>query len=192
MLTRRRAALQIAVVVVWAVLVSTGALLVVFPLARDPWTSVVVQVVAYAVLVLPALVLRPRARLRLGGSRGTVLLSVLILIAATVFAGAVQHETVGQGLRHAVRAMSAGVGEEVVCRGFVFERSGRFIRSRPLRVVLGSLLFSAFHIPLVFIGSMSPLVLVITFGFGLLFGILRALSGLGLPAAVHVAVDLSS
>ncbi|MDH2444482.1 CPBP family intramembrane metalloprotease [Amnibacterium sp. CER49] len=174
---------------------AAGVLLVVwfvaFPLVRDDWQAAGLQVVAYVVTLLPALLLRPPARLPAGARRIPAIVAAAVLVAGLAVAVGTGGWT---GLpRHVVTAGSAGIGEELLFRGVLWDRLTRVLPGPLLLVAVDAALFAVYHVPSVIVQHEPGRQLLITFGFGVLFAGLRVASrGLVLPTAVHVAVDLSS
>ena len=192
-MTIRRAVTQLALVLAWTIGVSTLFLLVVYPALTGGWARSAGQVAADVVLVIPVLLVRPAVALPLGWSRWTAVVAVALIAAATAFALLAEHETLERGLQHAIAAVSAGLGEEVVFRGLIWARLASLVPGTAARSVVDAALFAAFHVPVAAVQGESGGALLAAFGFGLLLAVLRALTGgLGLPAAVHVAIDLSS
>jgi len=118
------------------------------------------------------------------GPQGVVLLVLAVAVGIGGWAGLP---------RHLVTAGSAGVGEELLFRGVLWDRLTRLLPGPLVLVAVDAALFAAYHVPSVRVQHEPGWQLLTTFGFGVLFAGLRVASrGLVLPTAVHVAVDLSS
>jgi membrane protease YdiL (CAAX protease family) len=189
-LSRRTAAVQVVAVVLWAGAVAVSFLVILYPAAPTGWARTLLQLLAFVLLASPAFVLRPLPRLPLRATAGNVIASALLLAAALVVLTA-EGPGVEQGAQHVVRAMSAGLGEDLLFRGLLLDRLRVLMRSAPTVAVVNGLLFGLYHVPVVLLQHGNPTALLLNTGFGILFAAVRLLSrGLLLPVALHVAVDL--
>jgi membrane protease YdiL (CAAX protease family) len=88
--------------------------------------------------------------------------------------------------------VGAGIAEEIVYRGFLFERLGRLLgsgaRARAAIVVLTALLFGLVHLPGQGVAGAQQATLM-----GLVVGSIYATTGsLGLPMVLHAAFDVAA
>lgn len=185
----RLAALLVAVVVAIAVVF----LAVIDPVTPPGWPAVGMQALASALTVLAALLLGPR-HMRWGRPAGAVLaVSALFLVAAVAYVAVAGRPNPASVLPGAAAACLAGISEEFVFRGALWSRLVEVLPNKVVVLLVDVAAFVLFHVPLVVLHHEGVLALAPIAGFGLVFGLARLISrGIVLPAALHVAVDLSS
>ena len=178
---------------VWVTVVAILGVFMVFPRIHDTWSLTTAQVLLYFAMVLPILVWS-RSTFRDFTAPKWQRLAALSLVAGSLgIAAAVQHqgiELIGAFVRVGVTA----VGEEVIFRGFIWDRMNRAGWRTPLLIAVNVIAFALWHIPSILagyssgsVGAFAVLLLV-----GLILCTLRLVTrSLILPSAVHFAIDIS-
>ena len=189
---RYRFLLHAGLLFAWVTVVAIVGVFFVFPYIHSTWVLTTAQVVLYSAMVLPILVWGRAAFHDFNAPRWQYVVAVLLVTVSTIVAVIELHygiELVGIVVRVGVTA----VGEEVIFRGFIWDRMKRAGWSASLVIAVNVVAFTLWHIPAMLagfssasFGAIAVLVLV-----GLILCILRlATRSLILPVAAHFAIDI--
>lgn len=177
---------------VWVTLVAIVTNFVLFPRIHSAWALTVVQVLTYGVLVLPVLMWARSTFRDFASPRWQRVAAVLLVIISLIVGSAVRHYGI-ELIGIAVRAGATAVGEEVIFRGFIWDRTRRAGWSAPVVIAVNVVAFTLWHIPSMLagfspasVGTAVALLLV-----GLILCVLRLVTrSLILPVAAHFAIDM--
>lgn len=176
----------------WASAVVSLFLFAVYPDLRSAWALAGAQVAAYAVLVAPAVVLRPPLHQR-GGTVQRLLWTgagAVVLVVAIVEVAASQHSG-SSVVREVTTRAATGIGEEVLFRGVIWSALARVVTRLAAVLLFDVALFVAWHVPSVLAGDSTWQGLWTVGALGILFALARIVSRrLELPVLLHTAVDL--
>jgi membrane protease YdiL (CAAX protease family) len=176
---------------VWAMAEVSVVLFVVYPHSFTPWGAVAAQVIAYAVLIAPVLLLRSPLQPRVSRSRWSLNLAVGGAVLVAAIAVVASAHTPGFTTRQVVKLTATGPSEEILWRGAIWTSLNR-ATSRPAAVVaLDVMLFVTWHIPSVLAGDNTWSGLPAVAALGVVFCLTRLASRrIELPALLHIAADL--
>lgn len=175
----------------WAMTEVSVALFVVYRHSFTPWGAVAAQVVAYAVLVAPALLFRSPLQTPASTSRwwlsvglgGAVLLAAIVVVASA--------HTPDFTARQVVKLAATGAGEEILWRGAIWTALTRATSRLAAVVGLDVVLFVSWHVPSVLAGDNTWSGLAVVAALGIAFCLARLASRrIELPALLHIAADL--
>ena len=189
---RHRFLTQACALFVWVTLVAILGVFVVYPNIHSVWILTTAQVFLYFTMVLPILVLARNTFQDFASPQWQRLAALVLVAVSLIVAALVQHdgiELIGIAFRVGVTAVS----EELIFRGFIWDRMKRAGWSTALIIALNVISFTLWHVPAMLtgisqasVGSFALLLLT-----GLVLSILRLLTrSLILPTAAHFAIDI--
>lgn len=176
---------------VWAMTEVSVVLFVVYRHSFTPWGAVAAQVIAYAVLIAPVLLLRSPLHAPVSSYRWSVSVGLggAALVAAIV-AVASAH-TPGFTARQVVKLAATGAGEEILWRGAIWTALRRATSRLATVVALDVVLFVSWHVPSVLAGDNTWSGLPAVAALGVAVCLARLASRrIELPALLHIAADL--
>jgi hypothetical protein len=153
------------------------------------WLAVLIL---YLLLSLPLLFYiktryKPRPR------PAVLIVALLILLGATILQYFLSHPTLQSLFVHLVFYLFAGMIEETLWRGKLWQLVSHKSSSQLLTLVIVTLHFAVLHMPFAFIEKPVPLFFIAqVFGLGILLGVLRIISKkVTIPAFVHAVVNMA-
>ncbi len=176
---------------VWAMTEVSVVLFVVYRHSFTPWGAVAAQVIAYAILVAPVLLLRSPVQAPVSSSRWwlSVGLGGAILVAAIAVVASAH--TPGFTARQVVKLAATGAGEEILWRGAIWAALTRATSRLAAVVGLDVVLFVSWHVPSVLAGDNTWSGLPVVAALGVAFCLARLASRrIELPALLHITADL--
>lgn len=190
-LGRRQALWALAAVETWVVLVAV-VVLVVVPVPPAPEAAAAVHVGSYVVAALPVVLARPQILCDFAARRGVVLVGGALLLAAIAYASLTSdRDAAALGLL-VVRMAATAAAEELIFRGYLWDRTVELVGMSWRAVVLNVVLFTGSHVPLVLAQGNAVPTLAGVVVLGAVFCLARATTGtLAAPTFLHWAVDIS-
>lgn len=187
---RRRAEVELLILGLWLVAVSVSVDYA-YSLSMSAQVGDAVQIASYLVSIAPIMAWSPGTVRTLRAPRAQLGVGVGLVIAALLYA-AYEHLYPGDLVGRAVALWVTGLAEELLFRGFIWER----LRTQQVRgpglVVLSDIAFTAWHVIPMLSGLRGASSLISVASYGLLFSVTRLWSGnTGLPALMHVAIDIA-
>jgi membrane protease YdiL (CAAX protease family) len=189
---RYRFLIQAAALFAWATLVAVLTDLVIYPRIHSTWILTITQVLVYCAMILPILLWARNTFHDFASPRWQRLAAVLLVAVSLIVAAVVAHHEI-EWIGTVVRVGAAAVGEELIFRGFIWERTRRAGWGAPLVIAVNVVAFTLWHIPSVLAGLNSASVgtFAILLLVGLILCVLRlATRSLILPTAAHFAIDI--
>jgi membrane protease YdiL (CAAX protease family) len=189
---RYRSLIQAGLLLAWVTAVAAMGNFVFFPLLHSAWMLTLAQVLLYGAMVLPLVVWARSSFHDFASPRWQKLVTVLLVGGSLIVASTVEHQGIVL-IGIAIRVAATAAGEEVVFRGFIWDRTRRARWGVPLVIAVNVLAFALWHIPSMLAGF-SPTTLeqfAILILVGLTLCIIRLTTrSLILSAAVHFAIDI--
>ena len=186
---------QAAAVYGWLLLVVCMAQLWLYPALREPlhsrWIALVVQVSVYLVLAAPVLLWFPDTLRRLRAPRWQLAAGLAAVIAALAYQAIAHQAGTAQLADQAVTLGVTGFTEELLFRGFLWDRCRAAGLGTLLVIAVSALAFAALHLPQVLAQNRDMIDLAYDAALGLGLGVVRVWSGnVALPGLLHTAWDL--
>jgi membrane protease YdiL (CAAX protease family) len=188
-----RCVLQVGVLLVFSWLVAIGLLWSAAAYSLGHTQTMLLQVVANAVMLVGAVILGRRFKLApVQCGKGKRWLGVFVLFAAVALVVLGGRRGLTDVLVASGLFFWTAISEEVLFRHYMYELIGSLTQRFTTQVVANSLLFALFHLP-VAVMTGHWWVLATSFAFGVFATVLRRLtSGIGWPFLVHWFIDIVS
>jgi membrane protease YdiL (CAAX protease family) len=189
---RHRSLIQAGALFVWITLVAIVGVLVIYSRIHSTWILTTAQVLLYFTMVLPILVWARNTFHDFASPRWQRFAALLLVAISLIAAAVVQHYGI-ELIGIAFRVGATAVSEELIFRGFIWDRIKRAGWGSLLVIVVNVVAFTLWHIPAMLTGNSQAsvggfAVLLLT---GLTLCILRLVTrSLILPAATHFAIDI--
>jgi hypothetical protein len=149
---RHRSLIQAGALFVWITLVAIVGVLVIYPRIHYTWILTTAQVLLYFTMVLPILVWARNTFHDFASPRWQRFVALLLVAVSLIAAAVVQHygiELIGVAFRMGVTAVS----EELIFRGFIWDRMKHAGWGTPLIIVVNVVAFTLWHIPAMLTGN---------------------------------------
>lgn len=184
---------QLVAVSVWVLGIALLFQFSIFPSTHDTWLLLWYQLTAYGLLALPVIVFRSNMSAWFQFAKYQVLGGCLLVAAAMTYAEISLHREPIQLLTLTIRMVVTGVIEELVFRGFIYDKTAILTKRILTIFVVNTLLFTAFHVPAVLAQHENGLVLLEYAILGTIFCVLKLTSkSLTLPTLLHIALNVAS
>ena len=177
---------------VWVTIVAILGVFLLFPRIHSTWVLTGTQVLLYFAMVLPILVWSRTTFRDFASPKWQRQAAVLLAASSLVIAAVIQHQGI-ELIGAVVRVGVTAVGEEIIFRGFIWDRTRRAGWGAPLAIAVNVVAFALWHIPSMLAGysSASLAAFVVLCLVGLILCVLRLVTGsLILPTAAHFAIDI--
>ena len=177
---------------VWVTIVATLGVYLLFPRIHSPLILTATQVLLYFAMVLPILWWAPNTFLDFASPKWQRLAAAGLVAGSLVVAAAIQTQGM-ELIGTVVRVVVTAVGEEVIFRGFIWDRTRRAGWGAPLAITVNVVVFALWHIPSMMAGFSSASVgaLVVLCLVGIILCVLRLVTrSLILPVAAHFVIDI--
>ncbi|MEP6842416.1 MAG: CPBP family intramembrane glutamic endopeptidase [Pseudolysinimonas sp.] len=189
---RYRFLIQAAALFAWATLVAVVTDLVIYPRIHSAWALTIAQVLIYCAMILPIVLWARHTFQDFVSPRWQRLVAVLLVAVSLIIAAAVAHHEI-EWIGTVLRVAAAALGEELIFRGFIWERTRSAGWGASLVIAVNVVAFTLWHIPSVIAGLNSASVgtFAILLLVGLILCVLRLVTrSLILPTAAHFAIDI--
>jgi membrane protease YdiL (CAAX protease family) len=189
---RYRFLIQAAALFMWVTLVAVLGIFVLYPRIHATWLLTAAQVLLYFAMVLPILVWARTVFQDFTSPLWQRFAALLLVAGSLIIATVVHHyriELIGIVIRVGVTAIS----EELIFRGFIWDRMKSAGWGAPLTIVVNTSAFALWHIPAMLTGLSQASVgrLTVLLLAGLILCTLRQTThSLILPIAAHFAIDI--
>lgn len=177
---------------VWVTIVAILGVFLLFPRIHSTWVLSGAQALLYFAMVLPILVWSRNTFRDFASPKWQRLVAVLLVAGSLVVPAAIQHQGIAL-IGIVVRVGATAVGEEIIFRGFIWDRTRRAGWGAPLAIAVNVVAFALWHIPSMLAGysSASVSAFAVLLLVGLILCVLRLVTGsLILPTAAHFAIDI--
>jgi membrane protease YdiL (CAAX protease family) len=185
-------AIRIAVLTLYIALVNSYALFIVYPTIKGADVGAdILSLAVYAVLTVPLLGyiaqrFQPKPR------RAVIIAGITTMIIATIVQYAMSHVAVPILLLHIVLYLFAGMIEETLWRGKLWQLVSRKVKSPIAVLAIVTAHFVILHIPFAFLEKQPPLgFLAQVLALGIVLGILRIVTKkVTVPAFAHAIINM--
>ena len=152
-----------------------------------------IQWVTYVLLGLPFVwLMKKKLRFLYNAGNTQVTVGIGLVVAAGLY-NLLTHPSHERFVVSALIYLLVGFVEELIFRGYFFAVTENHSASTAQTIVGTSVLFALWHVPSIWLVSHDWTMIVTTFAFGCLFGLIRHKSkNLLLVSLAHAAVDISS
>jgi membrane protease YdiL (CAAX protease family) len=187
---------QAAAFYAWVIAIVTLAQLLLYPVLRDHlhsrWALLGVQLGIYLLLVAPVALWFPQTLTLLRAPTWQICLGVVVAAAALAYQAAEHHAGAVELVYLAVTFGPVGFIEELLFRGFIWDRCREAGLGPVLVVVVNAVTFALWHVPAVLSDHGGLTELAYDAGLGLALSLVRLWSGnTTLGGLLHAAWDIS-
>jgi hypothetical protein len=177
---------------IYIALVNSYALFIVYPALKSGDTvTMIISLVIYVLVTMP-LLLYIKKRFQPRPKNKVIVVALAVMIGVTIMQYFVLHITLPVLLIHFIFYLFAGMVEETLWRGKLWQLISQKVTSRVTVLVLVTIHFAALHIPFALLEKPVPLFFIAqVLGLGILLGILRIVTNkVTIPAFAHAAINM--
>lgn len=185
--------MSISAAVLYVLLISYLSQFMIFPAIRDIWMATSVQIAIYLLAAIPFLFVN-FSLLRLFRTSNTqIIIGIVLVVLAMMFAMIEQDRNISTVLHTLLRQSVTGVVEELIFRGYIWQKSSELSNSTVTIILINVISFTIVHIPMVIAHNQSMLFLLGIAIIGAVLAIVRyTYKNLTLPSFLHTAINISA
>ncbi|PLS81348.1 hypothetical protein CYG49_02335, partial [Candidatus Saccharibacteria bacterium] len=132
----------------------------IFPILHDQWIATIVQVLFYVVLALPFIFIEPKLLQLCRAPHRQLAVGLTLITAATLFALVQNDFNSTLVANNLLRQSFTGPIEELIFRGYIWQRSLQYTDNLVVAAVLNIVAFGVVHVPFIIAQQMNPLIMI--------------------------------